>query len=170
MCCPGAVRTVLPLLDQFLGFLDNLVARAVPYVSLVAALIIADMIGDRHENRVIVNPSRRRFDSNHVIRLPLQHQHARLNADIRLERVGVEVDAGKNASIAENPLAHVSKPRRAQDAVWQHDGAPPCPRLQKLDTSFDEQDFGRLRLTDWRCSFASGRRTCRRMVRKSGRG
>src|ERR1700694_4312240 len=107
---------------------------------------MTDVVGHRHEYRIVVDPVSCGFNGNKVPRLALQNEHAGLNAHVRLESVGVQIDAGQNSGITENPLADVPEAGRPENSVRQNDRRPASPRLKKFDTALDKEDFWWLRL------------------------
>ena len=76
---------------------------------LGAALVVADVVRDGHENAVVVQAVCGLLQLHKLRVFALQHENAGLDADVRLECVRVKVDAGENFRLPQNPLAHIAK-------------------------------------------------------------
>lgn len=78
-----------PFLYTFLDLLHDLIPFAVAYIRDSAALIVADVVADGHENLIVVDSIRGRFNGDQVIAFALEHENTRLDADKGLKCVGV---------------------------------------------------------------------------------
>ena len=89
-------NAIVPFLDGYVRFFDHFVALGITDVDFVATFIMTNMVSHGHKNSIIVDAARSRFYSYKIVRLTLKYQHACLNADKRLKRIWVQIDAGKN--------------------------------------------------------------------------
>jgi len=131
-----------PLFNQLLDFLDDFVPPAIPNIGFVAAFIMADMICHGHKYWIVIDPTSSGFYCDQLVRLALKYQHARLNADIGLKSIGVEVNAREDSRVVQNPFANVTQSRRAQDAIRKNYRGATGAGFQKFNASLDEQNLG----------------------------
>ena len=110
---PGRLLAVdrgsfLPFFDVLL---DDFVALPVTDVRDRAALIVSDMTADSHEDRVIVDPTCGFLDGDQFVGLALEHEDTRLNAHEGLECIRMQINAGQDLGISQDPLSHIAETR-----------------------------------------------------------
>ena len=106
----------------------------------ITPLVVADAVNHRHENGIVRHSPGSLFVSDLVLRLLLEKQNGCEGPVARLKRIFVQVNAGDDAGLANEPFPDVPKPWRAQDGV-REDDAHPTAGLEKLEAALDEKLF-----------------------------
>ena len=100
--------TTYVLLYGLLAFLDDFIALFVSHIGDFSALVVSNVVGNAHEQFVVVEATGRGFQHHFLFAFSLKHQDAGLDTDVGLKRIGVQVDAGENSGALKNPFSYVS--------------------------------------------------------------
>lgn len=132
----GAIGLGHPVRPRGISQQQTAVRRALEH--RVAAFVVADLVGDCHEDGVVAMA----FGGLALAPLPQQH-HAGLRVIARLEEVAVHIHHGQQLACPKDALAEVGQARIVQQPVGQHD-CHATAGLEELQAALDKQDFGRL--------------------------